>query len=209
VLIDQDAAHTGEAGGHLFRAYMQDPNGHALPLLNMWSLTNETSDSWVAFQELLAQCFEGEIIGEDDKVFDFLNDPSTCFLTDQQKGLLVSQATVFPNAGKAACFKHFQADMVTALGHKHIREFDELAFCTREDEFDALWAAADPALQVYLAKYPRSVWTKLWGNRSKKTRTSSSVRTSHRACVYVCQCVYPSVFMNAVGPLCMLRSSRA
>ena len=193
MLVDQDAAHTSE-GGHLFRSYMQDPNGHALPLLNGWSLANETSDSWVDHQDKLSECYEGLITGEDDKGFDFLNDPSTCFLSDLQKGLRISQDTLFPNAGKAACYKHFQADLVTALGHKYLREFDELAFCTREDQFDALWAAADPVLQVYLAKYPRSLWTKLCGNRSKKTRTSSSVRTSHRDRVCVWQSLYPSLF---------------
>lgn len=204
LLVDQDAAFTAHAGGHLFRSVAQDPNGHAVPLLTTWALANETNDSWVAHQEKLSECFEGGITGEDDHEFEFLNHPSTCFISDLQKGLRASQEMCFPHAGKAACYKHFQADLVAALGHKYTRAFDELAFCTREDEFNVLWGVVDPVLQRYLDKYPRSLWTKLWGNPSKKTRTSSSVSTSHRACVSMW-----SLGINIAGPLFVLRSSRA
>lgn len=96
----------------------------------------------------------GRIIGEDDVVFDFLNHPSTCFMSDQQKGLWASQEVCFPLAGKAACYKHFKADLVTALGHKYISTFDELAFCTREDEFAALWVCAESSSSAVPREVP-------------------------------------------------------
>ena len=153
----------------MFRSYTQDPNGFAIPVLNSWALANETSESWGAHQEALVDCYSDGPTGEDGEVLSILNHSSTCFISDLQKGLLrASQEISFPLAGKAACHKHFKADLVTALGHKYISAFDELAFCAREDEFTALWGAADPVLVRYLAKYSRSMWTKLWGHPSKK-----------------------------------------
>ena len=70
--------------------------------------------------------------------------------------------------------QYYKADVVTALGHRHTSVFDQLAYSTREDEFIAIWDSADPALNKYLDRFDRSLWTKIWGHPAKKTRPAST-----------------------------------
>lgn len=177
ILVEQDAAHTETAGGNMFRSYTHDPAGHAVPVMNSWALANETVDSWDSTQDAVLDCYLNASVGEDDAQFTFANHPDTCYLSDGQKGLRSSQESKFPLSGTAACVQHFKADLITALGHKHSLVFDLLAYSTREDEFLRIWSEADPFLQRYLDKYPRGLWTKLWGHRAKKNRMASSVRS--------------------------------
>ncbi len=178
----QDACFTPKAGGHMYRSYTVDPNGHAVPVMNAWSLANETCASWDAHQDAIIDCYqfglEDEETDEETEVLPRLSifdNRDTCFMSDCQKGLRQSQENKFPDAGFAACEKHFHADLVTVLGHKHSVDFYGLSRCTREDEFQLLWAMLDPVAKAYLEKYPKSLWTKLYGHAAKGHRVTSSV----------------------------------
>ena len=122
--MEQDAAHTENAGGNMFRSYTNDPAGHAVPVMNSWALANETVDSWDDTQDAILDCYVDASVGEDDVHFTFANHIDTCYLSDYQKGLRSSQESKFPLSETAACVQHFKADLITALGHKHSAVFD-------------------------------------------------------------------------------------
>ena len=145
--------------------YTKDAGRHLIPVLNMWSLLNESVESWTEFYQMLHVVYGAR-----------LDVPENVTIFDRQKGLESAHEASMKHMGAFNCVKHLEGNVGAAVGQGMVTSFRKLAYAATKEIFISLWERHTPqSLKDYLGKIPREKWAKAYCTAQLGGHMSSQV----------------------------------
>ena len=131
--VQIDACHC-DNGGLLFRAFTKDAAQHLVPLLQTFTIENETEPSWSAFLHELC------------KLYPPAKTANITFLADMHPAISASLRSVTPEANRRKCYDHLKTSVVANAGIAMVGVFEEAAYAPTKEKYDAAMKNASPKL---------------------------------------------------------------
>ena len=136
-MFNADATHC--KGGTLYRLTSFDANGHVVPVLQKWSVHNESKEAWKQIAQS-ARLLYGSKLNDDDVVI----------ISDRDKGLLSGLHEELDRTHSRVCHKHLKDDVLKQCGASQVPIFEKIAFASSDAEFNAAFETANLRLKAFL-----------------------------------------------------------
>ena len=162
--IQADAAKV-VFGGFLFRVTAFDAARHIVPVISVWSASNESTKSWRKVGSATVQLFGAAI-----------NNADIAGTSDRDKGLISGFFGELDLVAETHCHSHLKVDVGSHCGAAAVKPFVQMAYATTIDRFNRVKATAPPKLLKYLESMDESKWAKAHHKICMGGRMSSSVR---------------------------------
>ena len=151
-------------GGFLLRVIGFDTARHIVPILSVWSASNEGTKSWGKVGFKMKELFGAAI-----------NNAEVSGISDRDKGLISGFFGELDLIAEGCCHTHLKGDVGTHCGPAAVKPFVQMAYATTVDRFNRLKATAPPKLLKYLEPMEESKWAKSHHKTCMGGRMSSSV----------------------------------
>jgi len=154
-------------GGFLFRVIGFDAARHVVPLISVWSASNEGTLSWGKTGSKTVQLYGASV-----------NNAEMTGTSDRDKGLVSGFFTKLDLVNETRCHTHLKVDVGSHCGAAAVKPFVQMAYATSIDRFNRLKATAPLKLLQYLESMDESKWAKAHHKVCTGGRMSSSVRST-------------------------------
>ena len=152
-------------GGFLFRVTGFDAARHTVPLISVWSASNESTQMWRKVGSKTVHLYGAAV-----------NNAEVGGISDRDKGLISGFFGELDLVAETHCHTHLKVDVGSHCGAAAVKPFVQMAYATTIDRFNRLKAFAPPNLLKYLESTHESKWAKAHHKICMGGRMASSVR---------------------------------